>query len=138
MDASVRSSGASSRPAVIGRPGIVVVLAVACAVAPLLQVASLAGLRIVNVAPDHPWNWIAYGLAAPYVGVLLWRRHARARFAAYVFFTHEALRGLHFRRWDAAAVAIAAILLLQLPAARRWAPSLRPADILARLRGRQT
>jgi hypothetical protein len=120
------------------RPGIVGVLVVACAAAPLLQVASLAGLRVVNVAPDRPWNWLAYGLAAPYVGVLLWRRHTRARFAAYVFFTHEAVRGFHFRRWDAVAVAMAAILLLQLPAARRWAPSLRPADILGRLRGGQT
>lgn len=120
------------------RPGVITVVAAACAVAPLLQAASLAGLRILNVAPEHPWNWLAYGLAAPYVAALLWRRHARARFAAYVFFTHEALRGLHFRHWDAVAIAVAAILLLQLPAARRWVPSLRPAQIGARLRGRQT
>jgi hypothetical protein len=120
------------------RPWVIAALALACAMAPLLQVASLAGLRILNVAPDRAWNWIAYGLAAPYVAVLLWRRHARARFAAYVFFTHDALRGLHLRHWDAVAAAVAAILLLQLPAARRWIPSLRSGEIAARLRGRQT
>jgi len=50
-----------------------------------------------------------------------------------VFLTHEAARGLHFRRWDAVIAAVAGVLLLQLPAARRWAPSLRPAEIRARL-----
>ncbi len=115
------------------RPWLVTALVLALAAAPLLQAASLAGLRLLNFAPDRPWNYLAYGLAAPYVAVLLWRRHARARFAAYVFLTHETVRGLHFGRWDAVAVAVAGIALLQLPSARRWAPSLRPAEIRARL-----
>jgi hypothetical protein len=119
------------------RPWVVAGLVAALAAAPLLQLASVAGLRVLNFAPDRPWNYVAYGLAAPYVALLLWRRHARARFAAYVFFTHEALRGLHFRHVDAVAVALAAIVLLQLPSARRWAPSLRPAAIMARLRRRE-
>ena len=101
---------------------------------PLLQAASLLGLRLLNFAPDRPWNWLAYGLAAPYVAALLWRRDPRARFGAYVFFSHEAVRGLHFRHPWAVAAAVAGVLLLQLPAARRWAPSLRPAEIQARLR----
>ena len=109
-------------------------LVLGLAAAPVLQAASLAGLRVLNFAADRPWNYVAYGLAAPYVAALLWRRHPRARFAAYVFLTHEAVRGLHFGRWEAAVVAAAWIALLQLPAARWWAPSLRPADVLARLR----
>lgn len=115
------------------RPWVITALAVACLLAPALQVASLAGLRVLSFAPDRPWNYLAYGLAAPYVGVLLWRCHPRARFATYVFLSHEALRGLHFRRWDAVLVALAAIALLQLPSARRYAPLLRPAEIRARL-----
>ena len=75
-------------------------------------------------------------MAAPYVAALLWRRHPRARFAAYVFLSHETVRGLHFRHWAAVLVALAGIALLQLPSARRYAPSLRPAEIRARLAGR--
>lgn len=115
-------------------PWVIIALVLALAAAPVLQAASLAGLRLLNFAADRPWNYVAYGLAAPYVAALLWRRHPRARFVAYVFLTHEAARGLHFGRWDAAAVAAAWIGLLQLPAARRWAPSLRPAEMAARLR----
>jgi hypothetical protein len=116
------------------RPGIVVALAGWLAVAPVLQALSLAGLRVANFAPDRPWNYLAYGLAAPYVAWLVWRRHPRARFAAYVFLTHEAVRGVHFHRRDATLIAALWVLLLQLPAARRYMPSLRPADLRARWR----
>ena len=122
--------GADTRPWVI--TGLVAMLAAA----PVLQAASLSGLRLLNFAPDRPWNYLAYGLAAPYIAILLWRRHPRARFAAYVFLTHEAVRGLHFHRGGAVLVALAWIALLQLPAARRYAPSLRPAEVHARLLGR--
>ncbi len=112
---------------------MITALALALFLAPVLQAASLAGLRALNFAPDRPWDYLAYGLAAPYVGVLLWRRHPRCRFAAYVFLSHEIVRGLHFHHWDAVAIALAWIALLQLPAARRYAPSLRPSEILERL-----
>jgi hypothetical protein len=118
------------------RPLVARALAVWLGAAPLLQALSLAGLRVASFAPDRPWNYVAYGLVAPYVAWLVWRRHPRARFAAYVFFTHEAVRGAHFDRWDAVALAGLWILLLQLPAARRWLPSLRPAEMRARWRGR--
>jgi hypothetical protein len=124
-DASVSADGAS-------RPGVVTALTVAFALAPLFQAASLFGLRVGNFAPDRPWNYVAYGLAAPYVARLLWRRHPRARFASYVFLTHEAVRGLHFGHRDAVVAAVVGILLLQLPSARRWAPSLRPRAMLVR------
>jgi hypothetical protein len=115
-------------------PGIVRMLAAWLALAPLLQGLSLAGLRLGNFAPDRPWNYLVYGLVAPYVAWLVWRRPVRARFAAYVFLTHEILRGVHFHRRDAVAIAALWVLLLQLPAARRWMPSLRPAEMRARWR----
>ena len=117
------------------RPWVITALAFALFLAPALQAASLAGFRALNCAPDRPWNYFAYGLAAPYVGVLLWRRPPRCRFAAYVFLSHEIVRGVHFRHWDAITVALVWIALLQLPAARRYAPSLRPAEIRTRISG---
>ena len=120
------------------RPGIIVALAAWLTLAAVLQALSLAGLRVANFAPDRPWNYLAYGLAAPYVAWLVWRRHPRARFAAYVFLTHEALRGVHLHRQDAVAIAALWVLLLQLPAARRWMPSLRSAEMRARWRRRLT
>ena len=116
------------------RPGVVVALASWLALAPLLQALSWGGLRIANFAPDRPWNYLAYGLAAPWVAWLVWRRRPHARFAAYVFLTHEAWRGVQFRRLDAVAIAVLWVLLLQLPAARRWMPALRPAEMRARWR----
>ena len=119
------------------RPGIIVALAVWLALAPVLQLMSVGGLRVANAAPDRVWSWVAYGLVAPYVAWLVWRRHPRARFAAYVSLAHEAVRGVHLHRWDAVALAALWILLLQLPAARRWLPSLRPAEIRARWQRRE-
>ena len=119
-------------------PGVARALAAWLALAPLLQILSLAGLRVGNFAPDRPWNYLAYGLVAPYVAGLIWRRPLRARFAAYVFLTHEILRGIHLHRRDAVAIAALWVLLLQLPAARRWMPSLRPAEMRARWRRRLT
>jgi len=112
----------------------VTALALALAAAPVLQLLSLDGLRLLNFAPDRPWNYLAYGLAAPYVAWLVWRRRPRAWFAAYVFLTHETVRGFHFHQRDAVALAMLWVLLLQLPAARRWMPFLRPAEMRERWR----
>jgi hypothetical protein len=120
------------------RPAVVRLLVAWLALAPVLQALSLAGFRVANFAPDRSWNYIAYGLAAPYVAWLVWRRKPRARFAAYVFLTHEAVRGIHFHRRDAVAIAALWVLLLQLPAARRFMPSLRPAEMRARWRRQLT
>ena len=136
--ASIRTMRAlvagSAGPDARRRPAVITVLTLWLAAAPVLQLLSVGGLRILNFAPDRPWNYLAYGLAAPYVALLLWRRHPRARFAAYVFLSHETVRGAHLHHGDAVAVALLGVVLLQLPSARRWAPSLRPAEIRARLR----
>lgn len=92
------------------------------AVAVLLPLALLAyAVVALGVA-----RWWVSGLAAPVVGALLWRRHPRARFAAYVFFSVVALRGLVGRHWAAVLFAAGAVVLMQTPAARRAWPRLRP------------
>ena len=115
------------------RPWIITALALFLVAAPALQALALGGLAILNFSSAHLWNYRAYGVAAPWVGILLWRRQPRARVAAYVFLSHETARGLHFRHWDAVALALGWIALLQLPSARRYAPSVRPAAVRARL-----
>jgi len=92
------------------------------AVAWALVVALLA-YAVVALA----WGrWWLSGAAAPVVAWLLWRRHPRARFSAYVLLSAVLLRGAFTRSWASAAFAGAAILLLQAPAARRAWPRLRP------------
>lgn len=88
------------------------------AVAILLPVALLAGaLLALGVA-----RWWVSGLAAPVVAAFLWRRHPRARFAAYIFFSVVLLRGLAAGAWAAVLFAAAAVVLMQTAAARRaWA-----------------
>jgi hypothetical protein len=115
------------------RPWVVTGLALFLLAAPALQALALGGLCLLNFSPGHAWNYLAYGLAAPWAGLLLWRRHPRARFAAYVFLSHEIAHGLHFRHWSAVGLALGWIALLQLPAARRWAPAVRPVEVRARL-----
>lgn len=70
-------------------------------------------------------RWWISGVVAPLVAALLWMQHPRARFAAYIFFTVAAVRGLFRGAWPVTAFAIAAILLLQTPAAARAWPRLR-------------
>jgi len=69
----------------------------------------------------HRW---ASGLAAPIVAALLWGRHRRARFSAYVFFSALAARGLVTGSWALVVFAGASVLVLQMPAARRAWPRL--------------
>ena len=121
------------RPSPLRRPPVVTGLALWLLAAPALQALARGGLPVLNFSPGRVWNYLAYGLAAPWVGILLWRRHPRARFAAYVFLAHETGRGVHLRHWDAVCLALAWIALLQLPSARRYAPSVRPAEVRARL-----
>jgi hypothetical protein len=68
-------------------------------------------------------RWIS-GLAAAAVAVLLWWRHPRARFSAYVFLSVAVLRGIAGQAWWAVALGGAAILLLQTRAARATWPRL--------------
>ncbi|HYE90403.1 MAG TPA: hypothetical protein VEA38_05250 [Terriglobales bacterium] len=69
-------------------------------------------------------GWWLSALVAPVVAGLLWRRHPRARFAAYIFLSVLTARGLLSASWPLALFAVAAIVALQLPAAHRVWPRL--------------
>jgi hypothetical protein len=69
-------------------------------------------------------GWWPSAIIAPVMTWLLWRRHRRARFAAYIFFSVMTLRALLTASWPLAAFALAAIGALQLPAAHRAWPRL--------------
>jgi hypothetical protein len=96
-------------------PGISPRPAVAWAlVASLVAYAALAATR----------QWWLSAVAAPVVAVLLWRRHPRARFAAYVLLTVVAFRGAVAGSWGLPAYAAVAVALMQTRAARRMWPRL--------------
>ena len=87
----------------------------------------LAVVLLVYACLALGWmGWWISGVAAPGIATLLWHRHPRARFAAYVFFSAVALRGLATRSWASALFAALAVALMQLPSARRVWPRLRP------------
>src|SRR5258708_8278551 len=71
-------------------------------------------------------HWWPSAVVAPLVAGLLWRRHRRARFSAYVFFSVLAARGAITHVWPLPLYALAAVGLMQSsPAARPW-PRLPP------------
>ena len=86
-----------------------------------------------------PWDGFVYFIIAPVVGALMLRRHERARFSVYVFLSCEILRAIRIHSWLLGLLSAAAIMYLQLPAPRRFHPSVDPRKVMARLRlGRPT
>jgi hypothetical protein len=69
-------------------------------------------------------GWWPSVVVAPVVAWLLWRRHPRARFAAYIFLSVLTARGLLSDAWPLTLFALGAIVALQLPAAHRVWPRL--------------
>ena len=96
----------------------------------------LAGARLGGVDPlDVGTGWravIVYGLAAPFVGVLVLLAARRARFAAYVFLTMEILRSALSERYLALGLAAAVLLYLQTPRMRARYPKLNAREMLRR------
>jgi hypothetical protein len=74
-------------------------------------------------------RWWPSAAVAPLVALLLWRRHRRARFTAYVFFSVLAARGALTGVWALPAYAAAAVGLLQTAPAREAWPRLRPGRV---------
>ncbi len=77
---------------------------------------------VVYVGVALALHWWPSAVVAPIVAWLLWRRHARARFTAYVFFSVMTARAILTRSPWLALFALAMIGALQLPAARRAWP----------------
>ena len=66
--------------------------------------------------------WWLSAAVAPVVAWLLWTRHPRARFTAYIFLSVLSARALITGTWPLLAFALGVIGALQLPAARRAWP----------------
>jgi hypothetical protein len=89
----------------------------------VLMPAALVLYAIVVFAWLHRWP---SAVAALIVALLLWRRHPRARFSAYIVLSAMAARAALVGEWLVLALALAAIVVMQTPAAARAWPRLRP------------
>ena len=87
----------------------------------------------LNFGSQRLWDAFVYFVIAPIVGTLMLRRHERARFSVYVFLSCEILRAIRIHSGLLGFLAAGAILYLQLPAARRFHPSVDPRKVKARL-----
>jgi hypothetical protein len=96
--------------------------------------ALLSNRHWLNFGSRHPWDAFVYFVIAPVVGALMLRRHERARFSVYVFLSCEVLRAIRIHSWLLGLLSAGSILYLQLPAARRFHPSVDPRKVMARLR----
>ena len=94
-----------------------------------LVVVALVASLLVYAAIAVTRRWWPSAAVAPVLAVLLWRRHRRARFTAYVFFSVLAARGALTGVWALPAYALAAVGLLQTPAARAAWPRLQPGRV---------
>jgi hypothetical protein len=99
--------------------------------------ALLLRARWLNFGSPRPWDAFVYFLIAPIVGTLMLRRHERARFSVYVFLSCEILRAVRIHSLALGLIAVGFLLYLQLPASRRFHPSVDPRRVLARLRLRR-
>ena len=85
---------------------------------------AVAAVLLAYTAGALAKSWWPSACVAPILAWLLWRRHRRARFAAYIFFSVMTARAAITRSWPLALFALAAIAVLQLPASRRAWPRL--------------
>jgi hypothetical protein len=93
---------------------------------PSLVVVALVISLLVYAGVAVACRWWPSAVVAPLVAALLWRRHRRARFTAYVFFSVLAARGALTGVWALPVYALAAVGLLQTSAARAAWPRLTP------------
>ena len=71
-------------------------------------------------------HWWLSGLVAGVAALLLWRRHPRARFTAYILLSAVALRGAFGHSWYAVVFALMVLALMQTAPARQAWPPLTP------------
>ena len=117
------------------RPAGLWVLTSVLLIAPILHLGALwLGRQWLNFGSRRSWDGFVYLLIAPIVGTLMLCRHERARFSVYVFLSCEMVRALRIGSLPLGLLALASILYLQLPGARRFHPSIDPRRVLARMR----
>ncbi len=128
----------SSAPREAPRPLGLWLLTVGLLASPLIHLLALQlGRHWLNYGSPRAWDGFVYFLIAPIVGTLMLRRHERARFSVYVFLSCEILRAVRIHSPALGVLAVAAILYLQLPAARRFHPRVDPQRVLERIRLRR-
>jgi hypothetical protein len=117
------------------RPAGLWVLTVVLLASPAFHaLALLLDRHWLNFGSHHLWDSFVYFIIAPVVGWLMLSRHERARFSVYVFLSCEILRAIRIHSMLLGVLAAGAILYLQLPAPRRFHPSVDPRKVMARLR----
>ena len=117
------------------RPFGLWILTLGLLVSPIIHAgALLLRTRWLNFGSLRLWDALVYFLIAPIVGVLMLRRHERARFSVYVFLSCEVLRAVRIHSLALGLIAVGFLVYLQMPASRRFHPSVDPRRVLARLR----
>jgi hypothetical protein len=117
------------------RPFGLWILTIALLASPMIHAgALLLRTRWLNFGSPRVWDALVYFFIAPIVGVLMLRRHERARFSVYVFLSCEVLRAVRIHSLALGLIAAAFLVYLQVPAARRCHPSVDPRRVLARVR----
>jgi hypothetical protein len=138
VDARPAPAPATGDGVPVRRPAGLWLLTIALFVAPIVHLVALwLGRQWLNFGSRRAWDGFVYLLIAPLVGMLMLRRHERARFSVYVFLSCEILRALRIRSLPLGLLALASILYLQFPAARRYHPSVDPQRVLERIRLRR-
>ena len=136
--ADARSGRLTAARAQPSRPFGLWILTLGLLGSPLIHAgALLLRTRWLNFGSLRLWDGLVYFLIAPIVGVLMLRRHERARFSAYVFLSCEILRAVRIHSPALGLLAVGFLVYLQLPASRRFHPSVDPRRVLARLRLRR-
>ena len=136
--AEAGSGSADRRETEPSRPFGLWILTLGLLGSPVIHAAALLlRTRWLNFGSLRLWDGLVYFLIAPIVGMLMLRRHERARFSAYVFLSCEILRALRIHSPALGLLAVGFLVYLQLPAARRFHPSVDPRRVLARLRLRR-
>jgi hypothetical protein len=111
------------------------ILTLALIGSPLIHAtALLLRTRWLNFGSLRVWDGVVYFVIAPFVGMLMLRQHERARFSVYVFLSCEVLRAVRIHSPLLGVLAVVALAYLQLPAPRRFHPSVDPRRVLARMR----
>ena len=129
LDSPERSENAPSRPFGLW------ILTLGLLASPMIHAgALLLRTRWLNFGSVRLWDALVYFLIAPIVGVLMLRRHERARFSVYVFLSCEVLRAVRIHSPALGLIAVGFLAYLQMPAARRFHSSVDPRRVLARLR----
>jgi len=122
----------------VSRPAGLWLLTIGLSISPIVHLMALwLDRQWLNFGSHRAWDAFVYLLIAPIVGTLMLRRHERARFSVYVFLSCEILRAVRIQSLPLGLLALASILYLQLPAARRFHPSVDPQRVLERIRLRR-